>query len=1026
MAPDQTLPLLLGLAVLLPLGSFFLILGFGNRMGKAGEYAAYLATAAIGSAAALSFLCLFVIWLPPHGSALGQSHTTEHAGSEHALTEHPGPASGHTETAGDAQHASGAGHEPPSYTGDYYVLGKFGQLRMAISYYVDALTVCMFCMVTLIATLIHCYAMGYMHDELHEITDHEVTLTSGAHLKRRGRYHRFFQYLSLFCFSMLGLVLSGNIAMVFVFWELVGICSYFLIGFYVERKSASTAANKAFIVNRVGDFGMIIGLMVLWSTLGTFAFGDISEPLLRSGTQYQAALEDGSVPEGLRTELGQIGIELPADAKVVETHVDGPVHATPEGAADAPHEHEWVIADPLNQQQVVIRRDGDALLVARVKAGIFSQVRPRTPLDHDHDPHDLIVPDGMVLADASREVAEEQRVHLSLHEPAEALTATRLQTAAMTPQWRKQGYGYWLLVLAGVGIFCGCVGKSAQFPLHVWLPDAMEGPTPVSALVHSATMVAAGVYLVGRFYPVFLPEVLLVIAAAGCITLFMAATIAITATDIKRVLAYSTVSQLGYMMLGLGLGGWLAGLMHLITHAFFKSLLFMCSGSVIHAVHTNEMPEMGGLWKKMPVTAFTMLIGCLAIAGISVPFVVGFSGYYSKDMILEQAFSFANQNGSFLGWVFFCAAAGGAALTAFYMFRMWYLTFVGSPRNAEKYAHAHESPAVMYVPLVVLSVFAVTVAWGHHGWLEVLVGCAIAAGISLAVWMRFGSASGATGHTAAPHAAATHSRVSGDHASAAGGHGHAAHAAPGHEEHTGDHAAHAGHSHHGSGNLALLPLALTGLVFVTAVIWQSTSLRNVVLQNLLESARPAGTAATVQAAWVHMTWPNEHFAHEPEQRWTIVVPVTLIATATALGGIALATVMYALGWLSPDEVRRQFRGVYGFLVKKWWFDELYDWLFVRPTHVVSRLLASVDRNWIDGLIDGLAGATKWVATTFDRWADRTVVDGSVNVLAGWTHSIGLALRAIQTGRIRQYVMFIVLGAITIFLLITFWNSAMAN
>ncbi len=184
-----------------------------------------------------------------------------------------------------------------------------------------------------------------------------------------------------------------------------------------------------------------------------------------------------------------------------------------------------------------------------------------------------------------------------------------------------KGYGYWLLVLAGIGIFCGCVGKSAQFPLHVWLPDAMEGPTPVSALVHSATMVAAGVYLVGRFFPVFAPEVLLVIAIIGTITLFLAATIAFTANDIKRVLAYSTVSQLGYMMLALGVGGWLAGLMHLITHAFFKSLLFMCSGSVIHAVHTNDMRKMGGLFKKMPCTAITMLIGCLAIAGVGVPFV---------------------------------------------------------------------------------------------------------------------------------------------------------------------------------------------------------------------------------------------------------------------------------------------------------------------------------------------------------------------------------------------------------------------
>ena len=223
-------------------------------------------------------------------------------------------------------------------------------------------------------------------------------------------------------------------------------------------------------------------------------------------------------------------------------------------------------------------------------------------------------------------------------EPTAVDAAVKAKVAELR-QDTEHKYGHWLLFVAGVGMFCGCMGKSAQFPLHVWLPDAMEGPTPVSALVHSATMVAAGVFLVGRVYPIFTPEVLLVIAVIGCITLFIAATIAITAVDIKRVLAYSTVSQLGYMMLALGLGGWVAGLFHLITHAFFKSLMFLCSGSVIHAVHTNDMRQMGGLRKKMPITAYTMLIGCLAIAGMGIPFVIGFSGFHSKDAIMEQAFS---------------------------------------------------------------------------------------------------------------------------------------------------------------------------------------------------------------------------------------------------------------------------------------------------------------------------------------------------------------------------------------------------
>ncbi|MFM7842611.1 MAG: NADH-quinone oxidoreductase subunit L, partial [Planctomycetota bacterium] len=521
----------------------------------------------------------------------------------------------------------------------------------------------MFCMVTLIASCIHCYAMGYMHDELHDITDKEVTLASGQALHRPGRFHRFFQYLSLFCFSMLGLVLAGNVAMVFCFWELVGICSYFLIGFYIERKSASTAANKAFIVNRVGDFGMIIGLMALWSALGTFNFGDT----------------------------------LDADGHVV-------------------------------------------------KAGMFSLVRPAA----DH--HALKVPDGMFISSAAFEEGEAgdkaREIIVASKTAGETPAQTRARIEKSLPELSQAGY--WLLIVAGVGIFCGCVGKSAQFPLHVWLPDAMEGPTPVSALVHSATMVAAGVYLVGRFFPVFAPEVLMVIATIGCITLFVAATIAITANDIKRVLAYSTISQLGYMMLALGVGGWVAGLYHLVTHAFFKSLLFMCSGSVIHAVHTNDMRSMGGLLKKMPVTAITMLIGCLAIAGVGIPFFLGFSGYYSKDAILEQAYSFWGRNHSSWTGIYFVMAAGGAAITSFYMFRMWYMTFVGTPRDQERYDHAHESPALMYGPLVVISPFAIAVAWNpaYLGYILIPIGFLVYQG-SKRGW--FSGGHDAHGHDAHGH-----------------------------------------------------------------------------------------------------------------------------------------------------------------------------------------------------------------------------------------------------------------------------------
>ena len=267
------------------------------------------------------------------------------------------------------------------------------------------------------------------------------------------------------------------------------------------------------------------------------------------------------------------------------------------------------------------------------------------------------------------------------------------------------------------------MGKSAQFPLHVWLPDAMAGPTPVSALIHAATMVAAGVYLVGRFFPLFTPEVLLTIAYVGGITLFIGATIACVQIDYKKVLAYSTVSQLGFMMLALGVGGWAAGLFHLLTHAFFKALLFLCAGSVYHAVHTYELPRLGGLRGKMPITAATMLIGTVAISGV--PF---FSGFYSKDAILASALQFMEEPGHGRHVALLILPVVGALLTAFYMFRMWFLLFTGTSRSADgggsasgqhgdahghgdPVAHAHESPPLMTRPLIVLALFAVFVGW---------------------------------------------------------------------------------------------------------------------------------------------------------------------------------------------------------------------------------------------------------------------------------------------------------------------------
>ena len=513
--------------------------------------------------------------------------------------------------------------------------------ELYIGYRIDMLAALMFVMVTLIATMIHLFSMGYMADELQPTyEDHEVHAADG-HFRRRGRFGRFFMFLSLFCFSMLNLLLADNLFQIFVSWELVGVCSFLLVGFYFERQSASNAANKAFITNRVGDAGFLIGLMILWTYVGTFNFEELFARLRapEHDAHHELVLKHHIVTAD-RGEALQGGYEM---------HVRNP-------------------------------QDG----VAGSDVVIF----PRND-EHIHFGH----------GDAERKPWEPER-----WEPVEV-------EAYDTPGPRQYGHmPYWLLTIAGLGLFLGCVGKSAQFPLHVWLPDAMEGPTPVSALIHAATMVAAGVYLVARVYPLFTPEVLLVIAYTGAITLFVAATVAIVMTDIKKVLAYSTVSQLGYMMLALGVGGWVAGSFHLITHAFFKALLFLCSGSVIYGCHhQQDMLKMGGLYPKMKITAITMLIGVLAICGVPI-----FAGYYSKDAILVAALAYASFYKQHA--LLFILPLITAALTTFYMFRMWFMTFTGRPRDHHVHEHAHESPWLITVPLIVLACFSTFVAWGLPPW----------------------------------------------------------------------------------------------------------------------------------------------------------------------------------------------------------------------------------------------------------------------------------------------------------------------
>jgi NADH-quinone oxidoreductase subunit L len=411
--------------------------------------------------------------------------------------------------------------------------------------YVDDISMLLVVVVTTISTLIHIYSTGYLHGD-------------------KG-YRRFFACLNLFSFSMLGLVLASSVVQIFVFWELVGVSSFLLIGFYWEKPSAVAACKKAFIVTRFADLGFLLGLLVLSFYAGTFDFTQLTQP---------ATIDK----------------------------------------------------------------------LAGLKAPIL---------------------------------------------------------------------GVSLLPLSAILVFMGAAGKSAMFPLHIWLPDAMEGPTPVSALIHAATMVVAGVYLVARLFPMYAASsaAITTVMVVGAFTALFAAVIATSQFDIKRVLAYSTLSQLGYMMLALGVAtldkplGFTASMFHLTTHACFKALLFLGAGSVIHAVHTNDMREMGGLRRKLPVTHGTFAVACLAIAGVP-----PLSGFFSKDEILAAAWD----NGHYL---VFATALAVAGLTAFYMFRLYFMTFWSNAADPHRLEHAHESPWSMCFPLLVLavpSVLAGFIPFGHY------------------------------------------------------------------------------------------------------------------------------------------------------------------------------------------------------------------------------------------------------------------------------------------------------------------------
>lgn len=412
-----------------------------------------------------------------------------------------------------------------------------GSFQVSFGFLIDRLTAIMLIVVTSVSLLVHIYSIGYMHGD-------------------KG-YYRFFSYLSLFTFSMLMLVMSNNLLQLYFGWEAVGLCSYFLIGYWYEKKSASDAGKKAFIVNRFGDFGFGLGVIMIFLSLGSLQYADV-----------------------------------------------------------------FATVNTLQGRTIMLL-----------------------------------------------------------------------------------GYQVDLVTLIALLLFCGAAGKSAQFPLHVWLPDAMEGPTPVSALIHAATMVTAGVFMVARFNPLFtMSEIAMnVVALTGAFTCLFAASIALVQNDIKRVIAYSTVSQLGYMFMACGVGAFGAGVFHLYTHAFFKALLFLGAGSVMHAMSGGlDIRQMGGLRKFMPVTYWTFLIASISIAGIP-----GLAGFFSKDEILWLAY-----NGGTAGKIAWLTGTLVAAITAFYSFRLIFVAFHGKFRGThEQEHHLHESPLSMTVPLMILAIGAVAAGW---------------------------------------------------------------------------------------------------------------------------------------------------------------------------------------------------------------------------------------------------------------------------------------------------------------------------
>jgi NADH-quinone oxidoreductase subunit L len=673
--------------------------------------------------------------------------------------------------------------------------GSLADFNIEWSYQIDQLSLVMMFVVTFVGFCIHVFATGYMHGDT--------------------GYYRFFSYLNLFMFMMLLLVMGSNFMIMFIGWEGVGLCSYLLIGYYFDRKEAGDASKKAFIVNRIGDFGFALAIMGVFATFGTLQFSEV------------ARLSSAYGVEGL-----------------------------------------W-------------------------QFGLMS----------------------------------------------------------------------WL----ALGLFIGATGKSAQIPLYIWLPDAMAGPTPVSALIHAATMVTAGVFMVTRTNFIFQRSttMMMIVALIGCLTAFVAATIGITQTDIKKVLAYSTVSQLGYMFLGAGVGAFIAAIFHVFTHAFFKALLFLGSGSVIHGMHhEQEMPRMGGLAKYMPTTYKTMLMGWLAICGIPI-----WAGFWSKDEILWKTFSTSVFGG---GWILWLVGFITAGMTAFYMTRLMALTFWGEERFRRVHAGGEADEAH---------------AAAHD-------------------------------KDKAPHDALTFSE------------GDRPHHEPGEHvgaKDAADPLAHTPHPHfepHESPKNMTLPLIVlaffstfAGLVGISHAFTFGAANINIferwlepVIVDVRHEAAPSPAAAHVAAQPAAAREEAAH-GHVDWREYLLIV----LSVGIALGGIFLGRLFYVKRPELPAAWAARLAPLYKLSLNKWYWDYLLDVKGVEAGKAVNNALWRVDAAVVDGGVNGAGWMTRLWARLSGLW-DKWVIDLAVNATGWITRAGSIVLRTIQTGFWQNYALLFAVGLFIILLL----------